>query len=73
MAVLLLSDADLACIIKMSRSWIRKERMRRRAGLPHVLNIDPIMLGACPRYSALEVESWIEKKASQRSSSRSSI
>jgi len=48
MAVLLLSDADLACVIKMSRSWVRKQRMLRRAGLPHELALEPIMIDRAP-------------------------
>jgi predicted DNA-binding transcriptional regulator AlpA len=66
MAEPLLSDGDLASLIKMSRSWIRKQRMLRRAGLPHVLAIDPIMIGSRPRYCASEVETWIEETASLR-------
>lgn len=57
----LLSDSDLASLLKISRSWIRKQRMLRRAGLGHVLAIDPIMIGTCPRYRRSEVELWLQE------------
>jgi predicted DNA-binding transcriptional regulator AlpA len=60
MAGLLYSDADLALLLRMSRSWIRKERMRRRTGLPHHLTIDPVMIGSCPRYRVSDVEAWLQ-------------
>jgi predicted DNA-binding transcriptional regulator AlpA len=56
----LLSDAELAALLSISRSWIRKERMRRRSGLPHSLTIDPVMVGRCPRYRASDVRAWLE-------------
>lgn len=54
----LLSDAELAALLSISRSWIRKERMR--SGLPHSLTIDPVMVGRCPRYRASDVRAWLE-------------
>ena len=62
---LLLADAELAALLSMSRSWVRKERMRRRWGLPHNLTIDPIMIGRCPRYLASDVKAWLENQSSQ--------
>jgi len=56
----LYSDSDLASILRMSRSWIRKQRMLRRGGLPHVLTIDPIMIGSCPRYRLADIKAWLE-------------
>jgi hypothetical protein len=56
----LYSDSDLASILRMSRSWIRKQRMLRRAGQPHVLTIDPIMIGSCPRYWPVDIKAWLE-------------
>jgi hypothetical protein len=58
----LYSDCDLAALLRMSRSWIRKQRMWRRAGLPHVLTIDPVMIGSCPRYRAADIVAWILEK-----------
>jgi hypothetical protein len=46
----------------MSRPWIRKQRMSRRAGLPHVLGIDPIMIGSRPRYRLADVEAWLDQQ-----------
>ena len=60
MAGSLYSDADLALLIRMSRSWIRKERMRRRAGLPHHLTVDAVMIGSSPRYRVSDIEAWLE-------------
>jgi hypothetical protein len=58
------ADADLAALLRISRSWIRKERMYRRHGLPHVLTIDPIMIGTVPRYRASDVDAWITAQSS---------
>jgi hypothetical protein len=56
----LCADNDLASLLRMSRSWVRKQRMLRRAGLPHVLTIDPIMIGSCPRYRLADIKTWLE-------------
>jgi hypothetical protein len=56
---LLYSTADLAELLRMSQSWLRKDRMYRRRGLPHVLTIDPVMVGSAPRYRISDVETWL--------------
>ncbi len=55
----LISDADIAGMLGMSRSWVRKERFNRRRGLPHTLTIDPVMIGSVPRYRRSEVMDWV--------------
>lgn len=60
MPIELCSDSDLASLLRISRSWVRKQRMYRRAGLTHALTIDPIMIGSRPRYRLADVEAWLE-------------
>lgn len=50
-----LSDLEIAEIFKLSRSWVRQQRLKRRRGQPHVLTIDPIMIGGVPRYLEAQV------------------
>lgn len=52
------SDSDIAHILGMSKSWVRKERFNRRHGHPHILDIDPIYFGSSPRYSEADVIRW---------------
>jgi hypothetical protein len=56
----LISDARIAGLLSVSRSWVRKERFNRRHGLPHTLSIDPIMIGSLPRYKYADILQWIE-------------
>jgi len=62
----LLCDLDVASLLRMSRSWVRKQRMLRRAGLPHVLAVDPVMIGTCPRYRRAEIETWLADECARR-------
>ena len=55
----LINDADIAGMLGMSRSWVRKQRFNRRRGLPHTLTIDPVMIGSAPRYRRSEVMDWV--------------
>jgi hypothetical protein len=65
---ILWSDADLAVVLRVSRSWIRKQRMLRRAGRPHSLKVDPVLIGSgtCPRYVASEIDAWIQAQRQAR-------
>jgi predicted DNA-binding transcriptional regulator AlpA len=54
----LLRDADIAELLGMSKSWVRKQRMLRRRGANHVLAIDPVTIGSVPRYWWPEVQAW---------------
>ena len=58
--LLLIRDKELASRMAMSGSWVRGERHKRRKGLPHTLNIDPVMIGSSPRYRIEDVEAFIE-------------
>lgn len=55
-----LSDLEIAKIFKFSREWVRQQRYKRRHGQPHVLAIDPIMIGGVPRYLNAHVLALIE-------------
>ena len=56
----LIGDGEVAELLSMSRSWVRKQRFLRRRGLPHVFDIDPVMIGSSPRYPLEDVEAWID-------------
>ena len=55
----LVDDRELAHMLSMSASWVRKQRFLRRHGKPHALTIDPVMIGAAPRYSIDDVRAWL--------------
>ncbi len=59
----LVDDAYIAKRLSMSRSFIRKQRFLRRRGLPHVFDIDPVMIGSSPRYRLEDVLAWISARA----------
>jgi predicted DNA-binding transcriptional regulator AlpA len=61
----LIRDADIARLTSMSKSWVRKQRMNRRRGLPHVLTIDPVRIGSVPRYRLNDVEAWLAAQRTQ--------
>ena len=65
----LISDADIADMLGMSRSWVRKERLNRRRSLPHTLAIDPVMIGSTPRYRQSEVMDWVASLKNETSGS----
>ena len=56
----LIDDKAFAAHLSLSPSWVRVERHKRRKGLPHTLNIDPVMVGSSPRYRVEDVEAFIE-------------
>jgi hypothetical protein len=62
----LIGDGEIAKLLRMSKSWVRKQRFNRRHGLPHELTIDPIMIGSIPRYAIEEVQAWIEALSTPR-------
>ena len=55
-----LNDKTLASAMCMSQSWVRVQRYKRRKGLPHILSIDPVMIGSSPRYRMEDLEAFIE-------------
>ncbi len=58
----LVDDAYIAKRISMSPGWVRKQRFNRRHGLPHVFDIDPVMIGSAPRYRLEDVLAWISSQ-----------
>jgi len=65
----LINDADIAGMLGLSRSWVRKQRFDRRHGRPHALTIDPVMIGSAPRYRRSEVIRWVTSLESEASGS----
>ena len=56
----LVDDAQIAKLLSMSRSWVRKQRFLRRRELRHDFTIDPVMIGSSPRYRLVDVMAWID-------------
>jgi hypothetical protein len=56
----LINDRQVASMVSMSTGWVRNQRWRRKHGEDHVLNIDPVMIGAAPRYRSEDVIGWID-------------
>lgn len=57
----LLSDAEIARALKMSKQWVRVQRHKRRRGEAHYLQLDPVMIGSKPRYLRDEFEALLTK------------
>mgnify|MGYP000038220784 CR=1 FL=1 len=64
MEPIFLNDSAVAETVCMSPSWVRVQRYKRRNGLPHTLNIDPVMIGSSPRYRVEDVEAFIKELTS---------
>lgn len=54
----LLNDKDIAHRAGFSPGWVRIQRYFRRHGKPHVLDIDPVLVGTKPRYRTEDVDAW---------------
>ena len=55
-----LTDADIANHLSMSPSWVRGQRLKRRNGVPHFLQVDPVMIGTkTPRYRTSDFERFL--------------
>ena len=50
-------------ILFSSVAWIQKERWKRKSGQPHILDIDPVIIGNTPRYRASDISAWIEQQS----------
>ena len=55
----LMSDKEIAKALSVSIGWVRKERHNRRHGTPHTLTVDPVMIGASPRYRLSDFQAWL--------------
>jgi hypothetical protein len=59
MPPILLCDKEVARLIGLSPSWVRVERMKRRRGDNHYLEVDPVLIGTSPRYRYTDIDAWI--------------
>ena len=57
-----LCDKDVARLLAFSASWVRGQRHRRKRADVHAFDIDPIYVGASPRYRRSDVLAWIERQ-----------
>ena len=57
--IILISDKEVARMIDVSPSWVRKQRYLRKKGENHVLTIDPIRIGSMCRYRIDIIIEWI--------------
>jgi hypothetical protein len=55
----LIGDGEISRQLCVSRSWVRKQRFHRRHQMPHVLDIDPVILGSMPRYRLEDFNQWL--------------
>jgi hypothetical protein len=55
----LLSDEQVANLLKFSVAWLRKQRYLKRKGKPHILTVDPVMIGGTPRYRLSDIGTWL--------------
>lgn len=70
MGAIFYDDSAIANLLSMSSSWVRVQRHKRRHGKPHQLDIDPVMIGRCPRYRADDVEAWIARLSGEQTDCR---
>jgi hypothetical protein len=54
-----LSDKDIAQILSVTPSCIRKQRYLRKIGEDHFLKIEPVYIGRSPRYRSSEMNEWL--------------
>ena len=55
-----LNDKEIASELRMSVSWVRKQRWLRRHRKDHVFTVDPVLIGKVPRYRNQDVREWID-------------
>ncbi len=53
-------DAEIAAYLRVSCSWVRKQRMYRMRGIPHFFSVDPVYIGSMPRYRADAFRAWAD-------------
>lgn len=59
MTFTLLCDKDVASLVRMSPSWVRVQRHKRKAGKEHSLAVDAVMIGTTPRYRKEDIDAWL--------------
>ena len=67
----LIGDFEIARLLSVSRSWVRQQRFKKNHGQPHCFDVDPVMVGCCPRYVASEVTEWMGRLREARETDRS--
>ena len=55
------SDKQVAALFGVSTSWVRLQRFNRRHGKAHVFDVDPVLMGATPRYLRTDIESFMSR------------
>ena len=58
-------DQWIAERIGMKVSTICSQRFKRRHGLPHWLDLDPVMIGSKPRYRLSTALNWLQGQVRQ--------
>ena len=58
----LLDDRAVAQHLSVSRSWVRQQRYRRRHGMPHTFDVEPIYIGDLPRYTREAFFKWLKEQ-----------
>ena len=56
----LIGDAKVAAYLAVSCSYVRGQRFKRRHGLPHSFEVDPVYIGTMPRYRLSAVKAWAD-------------
>lgn len=56
----LLSDQDVARMLRLSPAWVRKQRHLRKEGVGHALTINPVYIGSSPRYRLADFNKWLD-------------
>ena len=59
-------DQWLSLHIGMKVATIRSQRFKRRHGLDHWLDLDPVMIGTKPRYRLSEALAWLEAQGAKK-------
>ncbi len=54
-----MNDKEIAHMLSVSPSWVRKQRHLLNKGEDHIFKVEPIYIGSSPRYSTSAVTKWI--------------
>lgn len=61
----LVNDGWVAARLQMKVATIRSQRYRRRHGLDHWFDVDPVFIGSRPRYGRADIIAWLERQYTQ--------
>jgi hypothetical protein len=62
----LLTEAEVADLIGMSRSWIRTERSKMKRGLPHCFKVAPAIILGHSYYLDVNIADWLNNLRNSR-------